>query len=312
MRIAVVGGGAIGSYYAALLARSGQDVRLLTRGAHLDALRERGLLLRTTTGEETIPGQATDLPWELQGSEYAIVAVKSYSLPDVSPVLVGLTLDGAVIVPLLNGVDIDDRLAALGVTRSSVLPGLTVVSVVRSAPGVVEQRSTYQRVVIGEHAGEMSARARALVDALHGAGFEARVSTDIRLDLWRKFVFLASMAAACGFLRRSIGEVRATPEGRELLAGAVHEIIELGRAVGVAWADDEEASTRAALDALTPEIKPSFLLDVERGGPTELDVLSGTVSRLGHEHGIATPVHDRVVRFLSFSGSALSQVPMPR
>jgi 2-dehydropantoate 2-reductase len=312
MRIAVVGGGAIGSYYAALLTRSGHDVRLLTRGAHLDVLRARGLLLRTTTGEESISMRVTDSPRELQGSEYAIVAVKSYSLPDVSPVLVGLSLDGAAIVPLLNGVDIDDRLVALGVTRSGVLPGLTVVSVVRTAAGVVEQRSTYQRVVVGERSGEMSARARALVDALQGAGFEARVSTDIRLDLWRKFVFLASMAAACGLLRRPIGDVRATPEGRDLLAGAVHEIIEVGRAVGVAWADDDEASTRAALDALTPGIKPSFLLDVERGGPTELDVLSGTVSRLGHEHGIATPVHDKVLRFLLPTGNALSQVPTPR
>jgi 2-dehydropantoate 2-reductase len=305
MRIAVIGGGAIGSYYAGLLTHAGNDVRLFTRGAHLDVIRATGLTIRTTDGARTIAVTATDSAAQLEGVEYAILAVKSYSLPEVALVLVSLARGGATIVPLLNGIDIDDRLVALGVPRPSLLPGLTTISVVRSAPGVVERRSAFQRIVIGEPDREPSPRAQHLAVALQQAGIEARVSADIRLDLWRKFAFLAPMAAACGLLRQSVGGVRATAAGRDLITGALREIIEVGRAAGVSWSDHDEASTLGSIEALPATMKPSFLLDLERGGPTELDVLSGTVSRLGRELGITTPIHTEVTTTLEGSPSSM-------
>ena len=303
MRIAVVGGGAIGSYYAGLLAHAGENVHLLTRGAHLDAVRAAGLTIRTPDSTMRIPVAATDSATALDGAEYALLAVKSYSLPEVAPALGSLARGGAAIVPLLNGIDIGDRLASLGVPRPAILPGLTTISVVRSAPGVVERRSAFHRIVIGEPGGQPSPRALRLVTALHGAGIEARVSGDIHLDLWRKFAFLAPMAAVCGLMRQPVGEVRSTPAGRELIAGALHEIIQVGRAAGVAWSDTDEASTLGAIEALPATMKPSFLLDLERGGPTELDVLSGTVARLGRELGIPTPIHAEATATLDGSAS---------
>lgn len=295
MPVSVIGGGGVGSYIAGLLARHGDEARLLTRGDHLDAIRRDGLSVRTATESFRVPIDATDDPEALVGSEYALLTVKGYHLAEITPVIRLLAAHGTAIVPLLNGVDIADRLVGLGVPREQIIEGLIAVSVVRTMPGVVECRSPFQRATIGESNGEISKRAVALGTTLDQAGLATRVSPDIRLDLWRKFAFLAPLAAACFLCRGSIGEVLTEPHGRELLKGALREVIMVGRAMSVGWAADDESKTRDALVSLPAATKPSFLVDVENGRPTEVDTLSGTVVRLGREHDIQTPVHARVV-----------------
>jgi len=295
MRISLIGGGAIGSYVAGLLARHGDDVRILARGAHLTAIRSAGLSIRTPSESYTVRIDATDDANALVGSEYAILAVKGYHLSEIAPVIRLLAERGTTVVPLLNGVDIADRLVRSGVPRAGIIEGLITVSVVRTAPGAVECRSPFQRAVLGEQSGELSQRAVALGTALDQAGLATRVSPEIRLDLWRKFAFLAPMAAACALHRAPIGEVLSTTDGRQLLMQALSEVIAVGRASGVPWAADDESRTRAGLESLPPATKPSFLVDIENGRPTEVETLSGTVVRLGREHGVDTPVHARVV-----------------
>ena len=301
MRIAVIGAGAVGSYIAGLLARHGDVVKLLARGAHLDAVRRDGLFVRTPAESYTVALDATDDPDALIGSDYALVTVKGYHLGEIAPVLRLLAGHGTAMVPLLNGVDIADRMAEFGVPRGLIVEGLITVSVVRTAPGVVECRTPFQRTTIGETNGELSARVVGLATALDQAGITTSVSREIRLDLWRKFAFLASMAAACGLERAAIGKVLSSAAGHELLSAALHEVIAVGSAVGVVWAAEDEVKTRAALESLPPSMKPSFLVDIENGRPTEVDTLSGTIVRLGRQHGVETPVHARVVRELSKS-----------
>jgi 2-dehydropantoate 2-reductase len=124
------------------------------------------------------------------------------------------------------------------------------------------------------------------------AGADARVSNRIEVDLWQKFIFLSAIAAACGLARAPIGVVRERPRGRRLLQRAVQEVVDVARARGITLSDDETAQVVGAIDALPPGTKPSFLLDLESGGPTELDVLSGAVSRYAEEAGISAPIHD--------------------
>ena len=294
MRIAVIGAGAVGSYLAAVLARHGDEVRLLARGAHLDAIRGEGLHVRTTSESYSVPLDATDDPTTLVGSDYAIVTVKGYHLGEIAPVLRLLAENGATIVPLLNGVDIADRMAALGVPGAQIVEGLIALSVHRTEPGKVELRTPFQRVTLGEANGDLSARVVALATVLQQAGFTTHISREIQLDLWRKFAFLAPMAAACALVRAPIGEVLAATGGRELLINALREVTDVGRATGIAWGTQDEANTLAALEASPPAMKPSFLVDIKNGRPTEVDTLSGTIVRLGQEHGVPTPVHARV------------------
>jgi 2-dehydropantoate 2-reductase len=292
LRIAILGAGGVGGYYGGVLARAGKGVVLLARGAHLEALRTRGLTVTTPEESFVVPVEATDDPRGLGPVDYAIVAVKNYSLAEIAPVVRALAEAGATILPLLNGVEVVDRLREHGVPEDRILGGLTAISAVRTGPGVVERKSPMQRVVVGEVSGGTSPRAEAIASAFRDAGVQGEATPDIDVETWRKFAFIASMAAACGLARSPVGPLREVPLGRLLLGRAVNEAVAVARARGVGLATDEESSILRLIDSLPAAMKPSLLLDLEAGGPTEIDDLSGAVSRLGRRDGVATPIHD--------------------
>lgn len=298
MRFIVVGAGGIGAYFGGELARAGHDVTLFARGEHLTALKQRGLIVRTPEGEFVAKVGATNDPSEVPSADVAIVAVKNYSLADVTPVVRAFAERGASVVPLLNGVTAADELSAGGVPRSKLLGGLARISAVRTLPGVVERRSGFYSIVVGELGGGLSDRATNIAAAFREAGIDARASASMDVELWQKYVFITTMAAVCGLARTSIGPVRDAPGGKRLIERAVSEVVAVARARGVKLPDDEAPRTCAYIDTLPAAMKPSFLLDLESGGPTELDTLSGAVSQFAAEAGIETPVHDTTLAAL--------------
>lgn len=305
MKFAILGAGGIGGYYGGVLARAGHDVQMLARGANLAALRDKGVEVRTPDQAFVVKVRAVETPQQFGPVDCAIVAVKTYSLSEVAPAARHLAEHGALILPLLNGVDIADRLIELGVPKSGVLGGLTTISAARIAPGVFERRSAFQKIVIGElpapgvENADLAPRLKEIAKAFQDAGVEAQVSTDIRADLWRKFAFIAAMAAACGLSRAPVGAVRAAPLGPVLLERAIREVITVARAKKINLADDEVARILAFCNSLPPAMKPSLLLDVEGARPTEINELSGTVGRIGRSVGVETPIHDTALAALS-------------
>jgi 2-dehydropantoate 2-reductase len=307
MEVAILGTGGVGAYYGGVLARAGHHVRFWARGTNLDALRRRGLEVRTPEGTFTVPVTATAVAEELGRVDFALVTVKSYSLPEVAPAARAVALRGASLLPLLNGVDAADQLVALGAPREAVLGGLTMISAERVGPGIVERKSSFQSVVLGELSGGTSPRARAIVEALRSAGVEASESPQVSVELWQKFVFIASVATVCGLARAPLGRVRTAARGGEFIEAAVGEAVAVARAKGIQLPEDQAARTVATIQALPPKMRPSFLVDFERGGATELDALMGTVSRLGHELGVPTPVHSAATAALAASLAAADQ-----
>lgn len=299
MKVVVLGAGAIGAYYGGQLARGGHDVTLYARGENLAAIRRRGLEIRTAEGSTIVQVAATDRADELRAADFAILGVKSYSLDSIGSVVRQTAERGAPILPFLNGVETTDRLVTLKVPRSAILGGVTRISVARVQPGVVERRGAFQSVIIGELDGQTTDRVTRIAGAFRDAGVDTRVSNGIDVDLWQKFVFLVAIAAACGLARSPIGPLREQPLGRRLLQRAVQEAVDVARARGIPLAENEAAQVVAAINALPPGTKPSFLLDLESGGPTELDILSGAVSRYADEAGIAAPIHDTVTAALA-------------
>lgn len=299
MKVIVLGAGAIGAYYGGQLARTEHDVTLYARGENLTAIRRSGLEIRTPEGSTVVKVAATDRADELGAADFAILGVKSYSLDSIGPVVRQIAEKGAAILPFLNGVETTDHLLALGVPRGALLGGVTRISVARVQPGVVERRGPGQSVIIGELDGQTSDRVTRIATAFRDAGADARVSNRIEVDLWQKFIFLAAIAGACGLARAPIGVVRERPLGRRLFQRAVQEVVDVARARGIPLPDDETTQVVGAIDALPPGTKPSFLLDLESGRPTELDVLSGAVSRYADEAGISAPIHDAVTAALA-------------
>jgi 2-dehydropantoate 2-reductase len=301
MKIVVLGAGGVGGYYGGLLARNGHSVSMLARTANLAALKECGIEVRMPGGTFTAPVQASDNVKDFGAVDCALLAVKTYSLAEIAPAATQLAEQGALIVPLLNGVEVVDRLVATGVPRTQLVGGLTAISAVRVAPGVFERRSPFQRVVVGELDGVQphAQRIAAIVQAFREVGVDAEVSRDITADLWRKFAFIASMAAACGLSRTAIGPLRVTPLGQLLIERAVSEVVAVARARKVTLVDDEAERTMKTMNGVPEAMKPSLLMDLEAGRPTEIDDLSGAVSRLGKAAGVETPVHDTAAAAIS-------------
>jgi 2-dehydropantoate 2-reductase len=266
--------------------------------------KQGGITIRESDGTVSrIEISATDDPHALVGAAYVIVAVKSYSLSEIGATLEALTSAGAVVVPLLNGVDTADRLADLGVPRTAVLGGIAYINVVRSAPGEISHGGAWRRIVVGEFTGQRNSdRVARFASACRDADIEIQVSDDIRLDLWRKFAFMAPGAALCGLARRPVGAIR-SPIALPIFERAVREVALVARASGVSFSDADVEQAIRVVHAVPPETKPSFLVDLERGGPNELDALSGTVVRLGRALGVDTPVHATAMAALSATGA---------
>jgi len=295
-RVAVLGVGGIGGYYGGLLARAGHDVFALARGANLAALRDRGLVVRTP-GEKwnsaiTASDDAGELSSPFEADDLVLVTTKAYSLDGIAPAVRRFADRGAQVVPLLNGVQAAERLVELGVPRAQVIGGVTYISAVRIGPGDFERRSTFQRVIVGELPNGISPRAKRIATMFADAGAEATATEDITLALWQKFIFLASVAAACGLTRLPIGPVRDNPLGARLIQRAVREAVAVGRARGVALPQDEEARVLNQINSLPAPMQPSLLLDLQAGSATEVDVLSGAIARFAEEGNIETPIHD--------------------
>jgi len=292
MKVVVLGAGAVGAYYGGQLARAGHEVTCFARGATLAALRERGLEIRTPDGTFQARVAATDRVETLGPADFAILAVKSYSLEGIAPVVRHCAEQGAAVVPLLNGVETAERLERLGVPSAAVIGGLTTISVVRPGPSVVERRGPLQVVVVGEFDGRVTERVGRIAAAFREASVDAHTSDHIRVELWQKFVFIATLAAACGLARSPVGPLRTDRLGRRLLERAIGEVVAVARARGIALPNDEAARVLGLIDGLPSAMKPSFLGDLESGGPTELDILSGAVVRFAEQAHIATPIHD--------------------
>jgi 2-dehydropantoate 2-reductase len=315
MRIGIVGAGGVGGYYGGVLARTGHEVHVLARGINLAALRQKGIEIRTPEESFVVQVKAADDVKQFGPVDWAIVAVKTYSLSEVAPAARYLAERGAAIVSLLNGVDIADRLIELGVPKQNIIGGLTTISAVRTGPGIFERRGKVQQVVLGEFTDpklaqrkeqEPGGRVERIAEAFRRAGAEVRVSNDIRTDLWRKFAFIAPMAAACGLSRTSIGPIRTTSLGRLLLERGIREVISVGRAHGVPLGDEEVDRIMKFSDALPETNKPSLLVDLEAGRRTEIDDLSGAVSRMAREKGVQTPIHDTAVAAISAASAVAS------
>jgi 2-dehydropantoate 2-reductase len=290
MRIAIVGSGGVGGYFGGRLAATGADVTFLARGAHLDALRTRGLRIDSPKGDAHLPHvNASDDPAAIGPVEIVFFAVKLYDTDGALALLPPLIGPETVVIGFQNGVEsIDVLTGALG--RSHAAGGVAYVSAVIAEPGVI-RHTAMDRLIFGELDGSRSRRLEWLLEACRPAGFQATLSTDINVEIWTKFVRLSVFSGMTAVTRSPIGVIREDPELFAMLKTAVKETMAVAHAKGVAVAESTVADVAAAYIALPPQAKASMLEDLERGRRLELPWLSGAVVRIGREVGVETPTH---------------------
>ncbi len=292
MKIVVIGAGGVGGYYGGLLASHGQEVTFICRGAHLEAIRQAGLQVRSIMGDFTVkPALATDDYAKAGIADLVLVCSKTYSMESVFPGLPSLVGPQTMVVSLQNGIDAAERLSAV-IGPRHVLGGATWLSSAIEAPGVIRHVSHNRRVAIGELDGSRSLRADAIADAFRPTGTAIEVSDNIARLIWTKFVFIAAVSSFGALTRLEIGAIRGVAETRQQMILLMREVETLSRLDGVPLESDVVEKTLAFMDQVEAQIKPSMQLDVEKGRPFELEGLIGVIGRKGREHGLPTPVAD--------------------
>jgi 2-dehydropantoate 2-reductase len=290
MKIAIVGTGGVGGYYGALLARAGQDVTFIARGAHLQAIRQNGLRIKSVHGDFIIsPARATDKPAEVGPVDLILFATKSYQTDEAVAAMKPMIGKDTVIVPFQNGIDAIERIG-LTVGMEHMIGGATWIYSTVEAPGVIGHYSQFHRIAVGEPGGKETERLKAVLDVLKTSGATVEMSNDIQKVLWTKFVFISAISAMGCLTRLTIGEYRNVPESRAMLMAAVAEIAAVGRARGVALDVDVVEKTLAFIDTGAPGMKPSMQRDVEGGKRSELETMIGVVMRMGGLQNVPTPV----------------------
>lgn len=300
MKIAMMGSGGVGGFFGGRLAHAGYDVSFVARGAHLAAMRERGLLIESEAhGDIRLPRvNATDNPASLGPVDLVILSVKLWDTEAAARQIRPLLKPGTGVVSLQNGVTKDDILQReLG--QGPVMGGVCYVASYVPRPGVIHQTGTMQRVVIGEYDGAASERARFLVEALRKAGAVAELAADVRRAIWEKFAFLVALSATTTSMRKPIGPIRENPRTRAFLLEVMREAVAVGRARGVALPEDYAEGRLAFADGLPADMTSSMHHDLERGNRLEVDWLSGAVVELGRAAGVPTPANQAVCDILA-------------
>ncbi|HBY98572.1 MAG TPA: 2-dehydropantoate 2-reductase [Chloroflexi bacterium] len=292
MRIAVFGVGGVGGYFGGRLVAGGAgEVAFIARGAHLAALREKGLTVKSANGDFSVaPIVATDDPAEVGPVEAVLFCVKTYHVAEAAPLLAPLVGTSTAILPLQNGVETPEMLKAL-YGEGHVMGGLAYISAAIDAPGTISNPSTLARLIFGELDGRRSRRAEALLTCLQAAGIDAELSAAVRAAMWQKFLFICGLAGLTAASRRPIGAIRATVEARVLLREAMAEVTAVAALEEVALPADAVEQAMRTVEAFAPDVKASLLLDLEQGRPLELEALNGAVVRLAARHALPVPVN---------------------
>jgi len=293
MKIAILGSGAVGGYYGARLARAGEDVTFIARGAHLAAIREHGLEIRSAAlGDFVARARAEEDTSRVGHVDLVLFAVKTYDNATVLPLLKPMLGPSTVVLTVQNGVDSPGEVAAVA-GESRTLGGTTYIATALEAPGLIIQTGAHRRIVFGEAFGDLpriTARVTRIQQAFAAADIQADAVGDGRVPIWEKFVFLASLAGFTGAARLPIGPVWSDPVVRAQFLAGSREIDALARAEGVPVAADVVDRMIPYIDAIPGSMRSSLLIDLQQGKRIEVEALQGAVVRRATKLGVPTPI----------------------
>ena len=288
MRIVVMGSGGTGGYFGAKLARAGEDVTFVARGAHLAALRAEGLRIRSAVeGEWSVRAPAVERLDGLPPADLVLFCVKSFDTEEAAALIRPVVGPDTGVLSIQNGVDNEEKLGRV-LGAGHVLGGAVRVFATIEAPGVIAH-TFGGHLTFGEMDGRETARARALLAACQKASIPAELAGDVTRALWEKYVFLTTHAGMTALTRCPAGVLRAVPEVREVYRRTVTEILAIGRAAGVKLDDGMLEQGFKFLDTVAPNAFSSLHHDLVHGKRLELEALHGYAVRLAERHHVPAP-----------------------
>jgi 2-dehydropantoate 2-reductase len=286
-----MGAGSIGGYFGGMLSLGGNEVTLIARGAHLEAIRDKGLQIITDHGQFTVQCDATDDPRQVDPVDLVLLTVKTYHNEQAVPAMRSMVGEHTTVLCLQNGIDSYEA-AARFLGEGRVLPGAAYIEGSLESPGVVKQTGDVVEIVFGEPDGVDSPRGQLISDTLTKAGIPAQLSNNIQKTLWTKFLFIATMAGVTALSRETMAQLMPRPEWRQVILGCMAEIETVGRASGVDLDVDIVQNTADYIEGSLDQMHASMHADIMAGRPLELEALNGAVVREEQATETPTPIND--------------------
>ena len=318
MRICIYGAGAIGGYLGVELSLAGEDVTLIARGPHLEAMRSKGLVLLTGGGERIAHPKCTDTPAEVGPQDIVIITLKAHSLLGIVETIQPLLGPETAIVAGVNGIPWwyfyrlqgpwrDHRLQSVDpggkiwdrISPERVLGCVIYQAAEVTAPGVI-QHIEGDRFSLGEPSGEKTERTAELSQALKNAGLKAPIRSQIRNDIWIKLWGNLCFNPISALTHETLDVIATDPGTQSVARSMMLEAQAIGEKLGVRFGVDVDK--RIAGAAAVGAHKTSMLQDLERGRPMEIDALLTVVQEVGRLVGIETPTIDVILPLIQQRG----------
>ena len=303
MRYLIIGTGGTGGAVGGFLAAAGYDVTFIARGAHLAAMKEKGLVVKSgIKGEFRIAQPRACTAEEYHGTpDVAFVCVKGYSLDDAETLLRRCAGDKTIIIPILNifgtGEELQRRLP-----KPHVLDGRIYITSYMSGPGEITQGGKLFTVVFGERDGHVGSELEKIAKELENSGIRPDLTGDIRRKCFQKYAFISAMATVGAYYDAPTGVVSSAPDMREMFISLSKEIDALADAMNIPFEEDIVAKNLRLLDTAAPDTTASLQKDLKNGKNSEIDGLIFEPVRLGKRYHVETPAFLMAAQKFGFKG----------
>jgi len=284
MKVAVMGAGAVGCYYGAMLARAGHEVVLIGRPSHVEAVNANGLRLETRAFDEHVRMAASTEPDAVRGADLVLFCVKSTDSEAAAAQIRPHLSPDALVLTLQNGVDNDTRVRAVLPPSNEVAAAVVYVATGMSGPGHVKHNGRGELVIAPSRRSEEVAR------HLMAAGVPTQISDNVRGSLWAKLILNCAYNALSAITQLPYGVLVQGTGVTDVIRDVVAECLAVAKAEGVEVVGDTEAALRAIAQTM-PAQYSSTAQDLARGKLSEIDHLNGLVVRRGEALGVPTPAN---------------------
>jgi 2-dehydropantoate 2-reductase len=299
MKIAIIGVGAMGSVYAALLADVGKhDVTAIDSWqAHVDAINTKGLHVEGASGDRTVMVRATSDAASVKNADLVIIATKDDGVESAAHAALSIAKPGAPILTIQNGLGSADRVAKV------VGDGRVIIGVVggfgasMKGPGHAHHNGM-EFLRLGEMTGPKSARLEAVAEAWRAGSFKVLTFDNIHTMIWEKLICNVAYSGPCAVTGLRVAEVQADPNAWSVTSGCVTEAYAVAKKLGIQLGFTDPVQYVLDFGKKIPNARPSMLLDHIAKRPAEVDNINGAICREGRKCGVPTPVNDTVVALL--------------
>jgi 2-dehydropantoate 2-reductase len=307
VRIAIIGTGAMGSVYAGLLADAGLDVWAIDSWAdHIEAIRQSGLRVSGASGERVAKLHATTNAREAGPADLVIIATKAHDVEEAARAARDIVTPDGTVLTIQNGLGSADRVARIVGTDKVMVGVVGGFGASMKGPGHVHHNG-WEFVRLGEYDGGTTPRLERIAEIWKQGGFRVLLFQDIHQLVWEKFICNVAFSGTCTLTNLTVGEVLADADAFKVAAGCASEAYAVAKAKGIAVDIADPVAYVRAFGEKIPGARPSMLLDHLAGRRSEIDVINGSVPRVGAEVGVPTPMNETVVALVRARENAFAR-----